>query len=328
MKLRVKCRSSRNMRLWLAASSLLFLFLLAAPVAARMPARREAAKARRQAAKNGLQRLLVRGTHGYRIEVTGFGNRSKSRVTLTASRKGSFASYSVSGTAWNGSLRARFPGLGRIAVHFVTSGGLSRDGLSLSRQRSKPNHGVFVGTIRFVGEKGFTEVNASQASGSIIPTAEKSGYTTPVGSSLSRLRKGGNRASILGIYEELSVRKDQTYFEANIAASSGISWFRARANESRDGMEIERSTPDLTAATPDSFEYSGHTWAKVNPPPPFLGTGTYRAFAEPPFGEKGIPRDGGNGEFVGSLRVELPGLGDIRFGELSTASLTRDLHGE
>jgi len=118
--------------------------------------------------------LSLKGSNGYRINVSGYDHRSSSRVSLTASKHGRYACYTVPGVAKGGRIMARFPGLGKVAVRFVPDTANQQASRSARKaRRAGTDNGTFVGTIAFRGERHFTSVTASRANGSIVSPAPK-----------------------------------------------------------------------------------------------------------------------------------------------------------
>lgn len=254
-------------------------------------------------------RFSLMGTHGYRIEVSGSAGRGSSRVTLTARKHGSYASYTVPGTARNGIVAAKFPGLGKVDARFKPK-------TPRRRGRSGTSAGTFVGTILFQGEHHYTRVDAQKARGSVGPPRNLASPGEP-----------GLPITGSGTFEELQVRSGPVTLEVGTLEGSGTVWFITRDTEPHGNMEIGRSTPVVYAGN-DSFEYGGRSWARVDPPEPFLGTGSYTRTSplEPP--NSLGPETSGTGLFSGSLRVELPGLGMVALGDESHASLTEAFSAE
>lgn len=279
--------------------------------------------------------LSLRGSNGYRIEVSGYRHRSTDRVSLTASKNDHFASYTVQGLAKDGKIRAHFPGLGKVAVRFVPNAADQRPSESARKAlRSGTGNGMFVGTITFRGERHFTSVTASAAHGSIVPRASKRSRLIHRLGSYGARNWSAASSSLIGI-EYLEVVSGDVHFSASYRTANGVegksSSFEAYAQESRQGMEILRSTSEVSSSQEGAFEHDGITSASVRPPSPFLGSGSYnrspenkRKEEEDPEAEArgpNVPFTQSSGTFNGSLRVELPGLGIVHLGEHTAATL-------
>ncbi|MEX2448479.1 MAG: hypothetical protein WD404_07025, partial [Solirubrobacterales bacterium] len=110
--------------------------------------------------------LELKGSGGYSLTVIG----DRRTVALLALKGlGGIASYETRGRVTPDGIRARFGGLGRVAVEFKPSGRIKRKrpprGCRGAVRKTFP--GVFVGTIRFRGEQGYTRGGAQRARGSM-----------------------------------------------------------------------------------------------------------------------------------------------------------------
>jgi hypothetical protein len=239
--------------------------------------------------------LAVGGTHGFTISIS----RSSGWVTLHASSDEGAAVYLVRPrrSSRNG-IRARFPGVGRIAVRFHPSGPPVRTkapffpGCRGGGEIEQP--GTFTGTIRFRGERDFTRVAARRARGLVQHSFREvckgpTGHEKPDGFSgylLEALKRSPGRlvsfsATRFSIFGELD---DEVHFLANTA-------------ERRASMRIARIA-SVTAGT-ESFVVADptarSTSASVAPPAPFGGTAEFRLAPD------------GRPELDGTLSVDLPG---------------------
>src|SRR5262249_45685214 len=153
---------------------------------------------------------------------------------------GSYASYTVPGKVRNGTIAAKFPGLGKVNVKFKPQ----------TPRRRRTLAGTFVGTILFSGEHHYTRVDAKKAHGSVGPPSSTESTPPPLGGS--------------GYFEELQVRSGPVTFEAGTREGSGSVYFITRATEIHGSLDISRSTPVELAGT-GSFEYAELSWARVDP---------------------------------------------------------------
>jgi hypothetical protein len=123
-------------------------------------------KEERQArASYPVARFTVKGKHRYRIAIT----ISRAGASLIASKGHTAALYHSDLTQSSGAMfRAQFSGLGKIAVTFTPSRTALRPPLRGSCASSTAGRpGVFVGTIRFRGEGGYTSVDLHRARGAV-----------------------------------------------------------------------------------------------------------------------------------------------------------------
>jgi hypothetical protein len=251
----------------------------------------------------------LRAGNGYRILV----DRTRGRVSLSALRGGKsfFAStsYTVPGKVSPQRIDARFGRFGQISVRLKTE--RMRKGKLEEQCTGKPEtirYGVFVGTIRFRGEGGYTLVDARQATGRLSsgtkfkcvfpnlrpgsgPVAHASRQIPPsLGAS-----QGGQRA--FGV--EVSGGKRRSIF------------FSAFSQEQRGRMEIFRNV--FAEAPLSSFVFASDlSSATVQPPRPFQGEASFQRTPAGP-------------TWSGTLSVDFPGRDDVRLaGPRFEADLARD----
>jgi hypothetical protein len=137
---------------WLvAAASLTSALVLAAPATAQPP--------------HSLS-FSLRNGDGYQVTVTGFGptvslavHRPKRPIETT---------YLVHGKVTKNSIRATFPGLGRVDVRFRPAHPTSKGKRPRCDSVVRGLHGVFAGQIRFRGENDYTTVSAHRAKGRLM----------------------------------------------------------------------------------------------------------------------------------------------------------------
>jgi hypothetical protein len=265
-------------------------------------------------------RLFAKGSNGYSLRLSTYGNRRYHRISLTAENEaGQYARYSVEGVPRGGRISARFPGVGKIDVVLRPTKIVALPppaGCKLPK--AVIHYGLFEGTIELRGEKGYTKLDAKQARGRIetsqrqecqLATEARAAHGEPPrggSTTLTTLQLVAGHVTVTG-----TAREGET--EA---------FFTATARERRNGMGIVRNSPAVES--PSDFEAdSGLTWANAAPPAPFLGTATY----------SGPPRSTGCalpcpfpfGQASGSLRVPLPGLGVVPLtGPEVKAQLTED----
>lgn len=240
----------------------------------------------------------VAGSQRYSISVSNYG----SRVILTANGVATSdgygaASYTVAGKVTAHGLRARFGNRGRVAVKFRPSGGSTRQ-TPPRRCTGLPRvtrTGTFVGTIRFRGEHGYTEVDAVRARGSVyIPRRWR-----------CKPRHGRHRSQCSpensGGAESVSLTaisgSQGRFFEISSERSpeeSGSTVFTVSSQEHRGRMRVERVA--FAYARERTFMYtSGLSAATVSPPFPFEGSATFQRNADR------------STSWKGDLSVSLPG---------------------
>ena len=252
----------------------------------------------------------LKGTHGYEVTVTHFGRR----VALHASDGDSAAIYLVPARkpSGDGTIKATFPGVGRVSVRFDPSGQPRRSppffapecrGRGEVRQR-----GTFRGTIRFRGEEGFTQVTVGKASGFVHLSHREVCKGGP----------GGNSESLEEGYSLTSYARSQgrlIVFRASRMSFEGLfddyTTHSAQIMERRRGMMIARVATALDAS-PRTFAVSGPPArpdsASISPPAPFRGTADFHGTV------------GGQADWEGTLAIDLPGASDLELAGPSFSS--------
>jgi hypothetical protein len=244
----------------------------------------------------------VRASNGYLIQVGG----SNRRVTLTASGPAGTATYSVPGRISSKRILANFGRRGRIAVTFKPSRRMRLE-TAPNRCKGKPRvtrWGVFVGTIRFRGERGYTHVRAARAPGRTQVTPRWKCKRRPGGPSRPKLPKlpaGSGGPSEGAVVLEISNRR--TGVEAGVVdfapkRERGFTLVIAGAEERRKRMHVSRFAVEFAQKKILSVD-DALTTATVAPSPPFLGTATFQR-------NPGGPLTGS-----GSLAVALPGMARV-----------------
>lgn len=251
----------------------------------------------------------LRADSGYRISV----ERTRGRVSLYAvhGRKSFFAStsYTVPAKASPRRIDARFGRFGRISVRLKTE--RMKKGKLEEQCKGKPEtvrFGVFVGTIRFRGEGGYTSVAARRAEGQ-LSTGEKFKCVFP------NLRPGSGLAAQQShqVAPSLTATQGRRRF-LQVEASGGKQRsiiFSAGSSERRGRMSIFRDV--FAEAAPASFVFASDlSSATVRPPLPFQGEASFQRASSGPV-------------WSGSLSVDFPGREDVQLaGPRFTAHLARD----
>ncbi len=242
--------------------------------------------------------LNLRGSNGYSIDILAIGTR----VSLDASGKHGGASYEVPQEGVTPDrIEAQFGDLGRVAVEFR----------AMRTIRERPprgcrggelviRFGVFVGTIEFAGEKGYTKVIATQAKGrtevtEVLPGRECLGrWSEPVSLS-DKSPETGEKTLLVAETKKASAR--HAYFQAERITEPGKpdqTIFLAGQKERQGNMSILRS--GYASARVGAFDFNDElAVATVDPPQPFAGTGTLRRDRQ------------GEAKLIGSLTVSVPG---------------------
>lgn len=281
------------MRGSLALAALIVVLL---PGAARAEARASGE------AESRFTEFTVPAAHGYRISVSGTDSGALGLNVYVEATKGQRYAvlYTVHGiSSENGRIKAKLPGVGRIAVRF--------DERTVGRKpvpgncKGRPTivrRGFFRGTIELRGEQGYTSVHRSVARGEITESfrqacdeREPGGREPQVHQTL--LLAGGEAEGTLISFSALHVD-----FGRRLGQVTGYS---ASSTTLRDGMIVKT---DVLArddgagfSTPDPAGVREN--ATVEPPNPFSGSAIFHLDS---------PR---SSSWTGTLAAELPGIGEV-----------------
>jgi hypothetical protein len=239
----------------------------------------------------------VKAANGYSIQVEGSGDE----VTLSANGSEGSAIYKVPGRVSTSGIAANFGKLGVIDVEFKPSRRMKVE-TPPNRCEGKPHvtrWGVFVGTVRFAGERGYTRVRVSRAPGRT--------HVSPRWK-CKRPRGGSGKApSIPGEGSEdafvLEISNRRTGLEAGAFAfhppgEEGLTLFVAGIEERRKRMRVSRFAFEPGKDEDFSIDESLAT-ATISPPKPFSGSATYQRNSD------------GSVSWTGSLSVMLPGMARV-----------------
>ena len=233
----------------------------------------------------------VRGSNGF--DVTVFATRladGAGTITLIAQNDRSAAIYRTGATVTDSSVKADLGELGQIAVRSVRTG---RKSFVATTCDGKRKHELvatrYEGTIEFLGEEGFTGVNASAAPFDYSPYLQfacAQEGSLPAGGPLP-----GARLDIHRLPE-----KNELMLRATQKRPSAATTLSVQVDETREGLEITRAL-DITARSGSgAFGFdSGLRRATLSPPAPFTGHATFH--------RTGPPSD----RWTGNLTVDLPG---------------------
>ncbi len=243
------------------------------------------------------------GSNGYEISVSGEGATAfiSAERQNGSSRGKASSTYIARGKVSATAIKASFDDLGRVAMRFQPSGRVvhSKPGRNCrGADRYTIRFGVFVGSVRFRGEGGYTAVNAHRVKGKVI--------APPFLRCASPPAAGGRRGHHTGTEQGNAARTtlfahwhsgvSAMYFLAAVDGSR--TRFLAATERTEGSLAIYRSA--FAVASPHAFTSdSALSFATVNPPAPFGGTGS-------------LQRDtNGARLWTGSLTVSFPGEPDV-----------------
>lgn len=244
-------------------------------------------------------------TNGYRIRVSAIPATKKRlpNVFISASKGQRYeVEYLAPGLSTEkGVIKAKLPGVGRIAVRF--------NQLKVNREPVAGNckgragiirHGIFVGTIELHGEHGYTSVGRHSAPGEIRqsfrqvcdqrePGHEGTGNDdSPHLKTLLAGREGRRALSFSVSRFNFGPRFGGPSVSFSASSSMQRHGFFVFASVSAEGEPATFLTPDPAGALED---------ASVTPPAPFHGSATFHLDSP------------SSSSWTGALSVELPGVG-------------------
>lgn len=247
-----------------------------------------------RSAGGGLSVLFPRGSDGYQVQMMTIGRT----VLLEAgkARVGSF--YAVRGNVSGNRIGARFGKLGRIAVKFSPVDRSSRRRKSERCPDGGPplEFGVFRGTIKFRGERGYTTVDARRAPGLVIHPRRR-----PCGPNLRAALSTtfGLRPLNTQLTAISRTKGTVTSFELSRRGQSRL-LLEASRQERRGRMQIFRQASTVIGGE-NAFIASG---PGVQPAFAFL-------VAPKPFGGSALFAADASTTWSGSLTAWLPGAGKV-----------------
>ncbi|MDX6653500.1 MAG: hypothetical protein QOH18_192 [Solirubrobacterales bacterium] len=221
------------------------------------------------------------------------GPLSYSTVFLELKRAGASALYFPKGTLSGGKLEARLGKLGVVSLRFVPRRVTFRPPYKdCTGPRTRIEHGVFVGTLRFDGEGGYAHLLRRAIPGTLLRQRPWKCDLTPVSGAPKGTRVGGSAFT----HRALS----SVSFRAERTSPAGAGTFTAFAAEQRGDVSIERVVEAKGPTGTVEIEHDLSA-ATVEPPAPFSGSASFAA-------------DPGKqtGSWLGDLSVSFPGRPDVR----------------
>jgi hypothetical protein len=246
------------------------------------------------------------GSNGYHVSV-GAADRQNGRsggigVSVDATRRTQHVDYFAHGTAKpDGSVYAKLPGVGRIAVQFhLTSATHEAPAENCKGRAAVVRHGVFRGAIELHGERGYTTVDAQSASGTVTQSFRQ------VCDQGSSVKVESPPSQDFSLFTGTRDGPPQLSFDASLInfgneAVGPLVTFTASSRQKRKGMFVLSSATAL--GKPAEFSVSepsaSREKATVEPPAPFRGAATFHLLSPT------------SSTWEGNLEAELPGVGEV-----------------
>lgn len=236
--------------------------------------------------------FVVEGSNGYEVSVSTFGGAVVLEVRRGRKGQRTSTAYLARGIATPKRLQATFGQFGKVSMGFRESRNRSWRGKRrscLGAGRFVKRRGVFVGNLRFRGEGGYVSVRIRRAKGTVVSEAEKCRHRRqsspppdlsflffePESAFLALSREGVDSTALIALET-----KRRTFFFATDEETRG------RLAIARFGIVRSQRRVHVNEAV---------TAASFSPPPPFYGSGRYRAFPD------------GTTTWSGDLSVNFPG---------------------
>jgi hypothetical protein len=245
-------------------------------------------------------------SNGYEATISTSGHR---QVVLSFSQGSYSISYTALGHVSRKRISADFGQLGHVSLRFrdKRSSRGSRDAFLLHDcrgRRAVKERGLFLGSVRFQGERRFTAVRAHRLKGQVIRSYRRVCKAPPWYSAFAS-RSSSYEGKILDATATADgVKRTFTAIESSVDIGDDEPFRLALVGATRDekveGVAIHKSTFALAEnVLPLSRAGKIPVTAKVSPWWPFVGSATYRA-------EPGQPAT-----WTGSLGVRFPGSGQV-----------------
>lgn len=242
--------------------------------------------------------IPLEGQHGLSVKL----EADDDEIQLTVSKRRQQTTYFTDGAVSRDGISAKFAGFGEFVVDYEPLRTLETHGPNrhCEGEPKTTTEGYLRGTLRFRGEGGYVEVEASRAKGTLVlqPLWECD-YRRPAASA-SRAGgddEGGDSATLTA-----SSRRTKVGFAAIGARETGerpYTYFFASSSEVTEGIGISRYTYAVTRSAGFEFDHRRGT-ASIDPPAPFGGSAHFRR------------RPGHPARWTGSLTAPLLGLGRVR----------------
>jgi hypothetical protein len=241
--------------------------------------------------------IELEGSNGYSIHIS---VNPRRHLVLLVTKEGFSAEYMTRDVlADTDRVKAKLLGLGTISVRFHPRGAVRHPSLpGCARERPTVQPGLVRGTIKFVGEREYTEVRVREAEAAI---EEPKSWTCRYGVKFEpnpREREWVSKFSASGDGIYFLARK----YRPDVIEDGQVLYLaeRGEAFETPSGHVPLTIYRHITASAPAStFRDARFEHLTISPPPPFSGTGSLARTPESVF------------TWEGDLAVQFPGLDPI-----------------
>lgn len=246
-------------------------------------------------------KLQLTGSDGYTISVGGYGATAIIKASKPGRDKGrAWSTYVARGKVTASTIHASFGALGRVAMRFRPSGGVThgkRHHHCVGPDRYAIQPGVFVGSVHFHGEGGYTAADVHRVKGKIVTPRrlrcldtflEESGQA---GHKPAREKAKATRFSAF-------MRSGLTAMFFGVSERGGKAGYLAEIEQTVGSVGVVRGV--FVRASPATFAFdSALSFAGVTPPAPFSGSGSFQRTST------------GAKSWTGSLAVSFPGAANV-----------------
>ncbi len=242
--------------------------------------------------------FVIHGSHGYVIGVIAdpTSKEGQDRVLVAIVNDSGNAIYSAPAHLNNGGIRVNLGTLGKINVRWHPNGRVGKLAIRCRGYRSRlyVAEGTYEGSVRIVGEGGFTKATATRIRG-------RTGWyhLNGCGGTTSEGFPGPGILLEASIFKSRLPKDSYRYLSVVQNRPRGQVSYLAGMGERRGRLSIDRAAYALGRARTLSFDNHLDTGA-ISPPAPFSGTGTFERLA------RHRP-----GRWRGDLAVDFPGRPDV-----------------
>jgi hypothetical protein len=244
----------------------------------------------------GFGAFRLEGTNGYSILVVAFSEPhfKKGQVLVgVGNGKDSGVLYLAPASVTATTIDADLGAVGKLSLQFEPSAPVERVHPKCKRDGSfRFEPGVWVGTIEFEGEEGFTRVARSRSKAIPFPFLEDGCDTYSIGETF------GHDAYGARLVLRSPARHRSLFLQVNENHRNAPVLVEASLEERRTGMIVDRELLERYPASSFAFGPLLRS-ATLAPPSPFAGSATFRRFAKPA------------NRWTGDLTIDFPGRADV-----------------
>ncbi len=241
-------------------------------------------------------------SHGYKLTVAGYDATAVVSATKPEHSNGrAWSTYIARGKVSPTAIKASFGPLGSVAMRFRQSGGVTygkRHHHCIGPDRYTIRPGVFVGSVRFRGEGGYTSAKVHRVKGKVVTPR----FLRCLDSFFEEFEQSREKKPTV---KKPKATRLSAFVRSGLTAE--VFYASERAGKAGYLAEIEQTVGSLGIfrglfihGSPATFAFDGPlSFAGVTPPPPFSGSAS---FQREPTGAK---------SWTGSLAVSFPGAPNV-----------------